>query len=115
MKKLNGHRVGVDSGCENVVSDFTDDGEMWVGQGQRARSLVVKFSEPFLRPPTVQLGVAMSDVSNDANARLEIAAEDITNTEFNIVFQTWGDTKIARLRANWLAIGEVETDEVWDV
>ncbi len=115
MKKLNSHRIGVDSGLAHGFSDFADDGEMWAGKGKRVRSVEVTFNEAFLSPPVVHLGFAMWDISNAANTRVELASENITETGFTAVFQTWGDTKVARMRANWLAIGEVEDDEVWDV
>jgi len=115
MKKLNSHRVGVDTGLVHGFSDFADDGEMWSGKGERVRSVAVEFSEPFLNPPVVHLGFAMWDISNAANTRVELAAENITAKGFTAVFQTWGDTKVARLRSNWLAIGEVESDDIWDV
>ncbi len=88
---------------------------MWSGKGERVRRVAIEFSEPFLSVPVVHLGFAMWDISNAANTRVELAAEDITATGFTAVFQTWGDTKVARLRANWMAIGEVENDEIWDV
>lgn len=115
MKKLNNHKVGVDSGMAHLFTDFNDGGEMWAGNGERARKVVVAFSEPFVKPPTVQIGFSMWDIANGANTRVDLVAEGITETEFTIKFQTWGDTKIARLRANWMAIGEVSDDEMWDV
>jgi len=115
MKKLNSHRIGVDSGTAHVFSDFADNGEMWSAEGKRSRSVKIAFSEPFLTPPTVQVGFAMWDISSTTNSRVDISAEDIDETGFSVVFRTWGDTKVARMRANWMAIGEVENDEVWDV
>jgi hypothetical protein len=32
-----------------------------------------------------------------------------------MVFRTWGDTRVARVRADWMAIGEQRSDEDWDV
>jgi hypothetical protein len=32
-----------------------------------------------------------------------------------IVFRTWGDTRVARVRADWLAIGEVRGEDDWQV
>ena len=115
MKKLNSHKVGVDSGLAHVFSDFADDGEMWTAEGKRFRSVRVTFSEPFLHPPTVHVGFAMWDVSNAANSRVDISVEDVDEAGFTVVFRTWGDTKVARMRANWMAIGEVENEDVWDV
>ncbi|MGB5558157.1 MAG: H-type lectin domain-containing protein [Paracoccaceae bacterium] len=44
-----------------------------------------------------------------------MSAEDVTPKGFSIVFRTWGDTRVARVRANWLSIGELRDDEDWDV
>lgn len=115
MKKFNSHRIGVDSGLVHGFSDFANGGEMWSGKGERIRRVDVTYTEEFLNPPVVQLGFAMWDISNAANTRVELAAEDVTTTGFTAVFQTWGDTKVARLRANWMAIGEVDNEDVWDV
>lgn len=115
MEKLNNHKIGVDSGMTHLFTDFNDDGEMWTGQGKRACKVDVTFSEAFVKPPTVQIGFSMWDIANGANTRVDLVAEDISTTGFTIKFQTWGDTKIARLRANWMAIGEVLNEEMWDV
>ena len=115
MKKLNSHRIGVDTGLAHGFSDFANEGEMWTGKGTRVRRVNVKFSESFLSPPAVHLGFAMWDISNAANTRVDLAVENVTETGFTAVFQTWGDTKVARMRANWMAIGEVESEEIWDV
>ena len=40
---------------------------------------------------------------------------EITGTGFQLVFRTWGDTRVARVRADWTAIGPVKDDDDWDV
>ncbi|MGE4612434.1 MAG: H-type lectin domain-containing protein [Paracoccaceae bacterium] len=82
---------------------------MWAGTGKRVRRVEVLFFEPFLTPPAVHVGCAMWDISNATTMRVDLAVEDITTTAFVAVFQTWGDTKVARMRTSWMAIGEVET------
>ncbi len=32
-----------------------------------------------------------------------------------IVFRTWSDTRIARIRADWMAIGSTRGEDEWDV
>jgi len=115
MKKLNSHKIGVDSGTAHLFSDFAAGGEMWSGQGDRHRKVVVLFSEPFLSAPIVNVGFTLWDISNSANIRADLAATEITPEGFTIVFTTWGDTQVARMRANWLAIGEIEDEDLWDV
>ena len=115
MKKLNSHRIGVDTGVAHLFSDFAEGGEMWSGEGERQKSVDVTFSEPFLTPPVIHIGFSLWDMSNDANTRVDLKSENITGDGFTIIFTTWGDTKVARMRANWMAIGEVEDEEIWDV
>lgn len=115
MKKIKSHQVGVETGVTHLFSDFAVDGEMWSGEGERTRRVQVDFSESYVSPPAVHIGFALWDISNDANHRVDMTVQNITETCFEIVFTTWGDTKVARLRANWMAVGAVKDDEVWDV
>lgn len=115
MKKLNAHRIGVDTGIAHLFSDFAEGGEMWSGEGERKISVEIEFSEPFLTAPAIHTGFSLWDMSNDSNTRVDLKTDNITETGFTIIFTTWGDTKVARMRANWMAIGEVQNDEIWDV
>jgi len=115
MKKIRSHIVGVDSGDEVLFSDFEDGGEMWTGSGHRERSRRIEFSEKFLNPPTVQVSISLWDMDAGSVLRAEIRAEEITSEGFDIVYRTWGDSKIARARVAWTAIGELGDDDLWDV
>ena len=44
-----------------------------------------------------------------------IKAEAITPEGFNIVFRTWGDSRVTRVRASWTAIGELKDTDEWDL
>ena len=57
----------------------------------------------------------MWDMDQKTNQRADISAELVTPDGFIIVFRTWGDTRVARVRTDWLAIGEVRGDGDWDV
>ncbi|MFD1344158.1 H-type lectin domain-containing protein [Litorisediminicola beolgyonensis] len=115
MKLLNAHLVGVDQGTVEVFSDFKNGGEMWTGHGARERRREVRFSSPFRSPPSVQLSLALWDMDSNANVRADIAAESVTATGFEIVFRTWGDTRVARVRMAWIAIGEVQSEDDWQL
>ncbi len=115
MKKLNAHRIGVESGIAHLFSDFAEGGEMWSGEGERKQTIHVAFSEPFLNPPVIQIGFSLWDISNDANTRVDLKAANVAADGFDIIFTTWADTKVARMHANWMAIGEVEDEDIWDV
>jgi hypothetical protein len=57
----------------------------------------------------------MWDTENQHNARADLTAEKITAHQFHLVFRTWGDTRVARVRADWTAIGSVKDDENWEL
>jgi len=113
MKHLASHKIGVDQGEDILFSDYEDGGVMWTGEGPRARRKSLVFSEPFKTPPAVHVSLSMWDMDSATNARADVAAEKITETGFDIVFRTWGDTRVARSRIRWMAIGEVEHEDDW--
>lgn len=115
MKKLQNHRIGVDQGDVLLFSDFEDGGDMWEGSGARRASREVRFSEPYRLPPTVHVGLSMWDMDQTTNSRTDVRAEEVSEQGFNLVFRTWGDTRIARARAVWLSIGEVAHNDDWDI
>jgi hypothetical protein len=115
MKRLSTSSIGVEQGSRVLFSDFADGGPMWTGQGPRECRHVVTFREPFAAPPAVTVGISMWDMDRETNLRADIAAEKITAGGFHLVFRTWGDTRVARVRADWMAIGPVQDEDDWDV
>lgn len=115
MKKLRAAIVGIDCGDEVLFEDFEDGGDMWTGRGQRERRRRISFSEPFGSAPTVQLSISLWDMDAGTVLRADIGAETITEKGFDIVFRTWGDTRVARIRVAWTAIGELDDPDAWDV
>ena len=43
----------------------------------------------------------VADLNHITNTRTEILAAHVTATGFEFVFRTWGDTRAARIRAEW--------------
>ena len=115
MKKLSTHTVGVDSGDVVLFSDYEDGGDMWTGRGQRERRRRIKFSEKYNSEPTVQLSLSLWDVDASTTMRADLQAEAVTKSGFDMVFRTWGDTRVARVRIAWTAIGEMSELDDWDV
>ena len=115
MKRISKNLVGVDQGSDVLFSDFEHDGDMWTGDGPRLHRKKVKFSETFHTPPVVQVSISMWDMDHNTNQRADITAEKVTEKGFNLVFRTWGDSRIARIRADWLAIGALKDDEEWEL
>jgi H-type lectin domain len=114
MKRFSGF-VGVEQGSRILFSDFAHDGAMWTGSGPREVRHKQQFKDPFLAPPAVTVGISMWDIDHKTNSRVDISAENVTADDFEIVFRTWGDTRVARIRADWMAIGQVRDDDDWDV
>lgn len=115
MKRIGKHFVGVDQGSQVLFSDFEHDGKMWKGDGPRLHRKKVKFSEVYRTPPAVHVTISMWDMDQNSNQRADISAEKVTEKSFDIVFRTWGDTRVARIRADWLAVGELTDEEEWDL
>lgn len=115
MKRLRSHLIGVDQGDMPLFSDFEDGGEMWTGTGPRERRKRVRYATAFRSPPAVQVSLSMADMDSGPHLRAEVKAEKIGAKTFELVFRTWGDSRIARVRLSWIAIGELSDDDDWDV
>ena len=115
MKRFESHTIGIDQGDVILFSDFEDNGAMWKGEGPRAARRTIQFSEAFQDLPSVNLQLSMIDMSNDAYIRADLHSEDVSTTGFDIVFRTWGDTRVARIRVAWQAIGPLANEDTWDL
>lgn len=115
MLRFNGRLVGVERGSVLLFSDFEEGGQMWTGSGARETRRQVEFSEKFRSEPVVHISMSMWDMDQMTNPRADISTGQIHPGGFEVVFRTWGDTRIARIRADWLAIGELPDPDAWDV
>jgi H-type lectin domain len=114
MRRFSGV-IGVQQGTRILFSDFASDGAMWAGSGPREVRHSLTFAEPFLAPPALTIGMSMWDVDHRVNSRMDLVTETVTETGFDLVFRTWGDSRIARVRADWMAIGQLRDDDTWQV
>ncbi|MBU2959448.1 H-type lectin domain-containing protein [Citreicella sp. C3M06] len=115
MRKMEGSRVGVDQGNTEIFSEFATGGDMWTGSGTRERRKTIRFAEPFRTPPVVQVSLSLWDMDQGANLRADISADKVTENGFDLVFRTWSDTRVARVRMSWLAIGELPNEDDWQL
>jgi hypothetical protein len=115
MKRLSHHLIGVEQGSVILFSDFEDNGPMWTGEGPREARRAVAFSEAYRAPPIVHVGISMWDTGGDTNQRADLRAERVTEQGFDLVFRTWGDSRVARIRADWMALGEVTGEDDWQL
>lgn len=98
-----------------MFSDFEDGGDMWTGRGPREARVRVFFEEPFKSVPAILTALAMFDIDEATNQRADLGHGNVSETGFDLVFRTWGDTRVARVRADWTAIGEVRAEDEWDL
>lgn len=115
MRRFRSSSFGIDQGEVILFSDFEHDGEMWTGNGPREYSKFVRFKQSFLSPPLVHVGISMWDMSNRANARADLQTAYIKLNGFKVVFRTWGDSKIARIRVGWMAMGDLFEEDDWRI
>lgn len=111
MLRMSYSSVGVTRGSSLLFSDHETGGQMWQGEGPRSVRHQVTFATAFLSPPVIHVSVAMWDIAGGNNQRADISADKVTAEGFEIVFRTWGDTSVARIRAEWLAIGPVNHED----
>lgn len=115
MQRQQSTQVGICQGSRVLFSDFADDGPMWTGTGPREHRYNVTFDEAFVAIPVVHVSMSMWDIDHKTNQRMDISAEKITETGFDLVFRTWGDSRVARVRASWLVIGALRHDDDWEL
>ncbi|MEC3862742.1 H-type lectin domain-containing protein [Mesobacterium sp. TK19101] len=115
MRRFASQSIGVEQGDALVFSEFEDGGAMWTGQGSRERRRTITFSEPYKSRPVVQVAMSMLDADTSVNLRCECIAEHITRDGFDLVFKTWSDSRVARVRLTWIAFGELGFADDWDV
>lgn len=113
MKHLINQAIGIDQGDDVLFSDYEDGGAMWTATGTRERRVALRFAQPFKSVPAVHAALSMWDMDNTANARADLSVEEVKTTGFVAVFRTWGDTRIARARVSWMAIGETFHEDDW--
>lgn len=115
MRKISPHAVGVQQGSLVLFSDYQTGGAMWTGEGPRELRREIAFDQPFEDAPSVMVSLSMWDIDHQHNPRMDISAASITAEGFEIVFRTWGDTRVARVRADWLAIGPCRHEDDWEI
>lgn len=115
MKEFHNTSIGIDQGDDILFSDYEDGGDLWTGHGSRTRRHRLTFSKPFRTEPAVHVSLSMWDIDSSRNARADVMAEKITPHGFEVVFRTWADTRVARARIRWMAIGEIPREDDWEL
>lgn len=111
MQRFSSSAVGVTRGSCLMFSAFEDSDPMWTGEGPRSVRRSISFTERFHQPPIVHASIAMWDIEGGANQRADLSVDKVSEEGFELVFRTWGDTRVARIRAEWLAIGATRHED----
>ena len=64
---------------------------------------------------SLTVSLSLWDIHHATNFRADLSADGVRESKFDVVFRTWGDTRIARMRADWMALGPVEHADNWNV
>ncbi|WP_316015034.1 H-type lectin domain-containing protein [Roseobacter sp. HKCCA0434] len=116
MRRIDTNWLGVADGFVTLFDHWQEPSEMWEGVGERQVRAVVTFERPFTAPPSVTLSTNLIDAHSGPYLRLNLRAEDVAESGFTLIADTWDDTRIARLGVRWQALGPLtDPDEVWDV
>ncbi|MCH2167738.1 MAG: H-type lectin domain-containing protein [Oceanicola sp.] len=115
MQSLRNNLIGVDRGQVLMFSDFAEGGPMWTEEGARMVRQEVTFAETYRKAPQVMVSLSMFDMDSATNKRADLQAESISRTGFTIAFKTWGDTRVARARVDWMSIGELAHEDDWNI
>ncbi len=115
MQIINSSRVGIAQGSVDLFSDFEEGGDMWTGEGSRSRRQWIAFDRPFVAAPAVHVSLTLWDMDSAHNVRADLTAENVSASGFDAVFRTWLDTRVARVRISWLAVGAMTSEDDWEV
>jgi len=115
MLKINNRNLGIQNGSVVLFSDYEHGGKMWAGTGTRSLREIVIFKEAFISAPVVNVSISMWDFDHGTNQRADISAQQISPDRFELIFKTWDDTRVARIRADWIAFGEIKATDDWEL
>lgn len=65
----------------------------------------VAFNKPFTFQPKVFSSFTLVDFAEGSDHRLKMNISNVTTEGFNITIATWCNTKMSKVRANWIAFG----------
>lgn len=115
MRRMESRTFGILQGSVVLFSDYKNNGQMWTGSGERELQREIRFSEAFRESPVVQVSLSMWDIDQTTSPRIDLSFNRVGVAEFWIVFRTWGDTRVAQVRADWTAMGPLYDEDDWDI
>jgi hypothetical protein len=71
----------------------------------RSHTATVRFARPFAQVPVVHAGLSGFDIENGDAARVKLRVSGVRADGFELVVETWFETRIWAIDVSWLAIG----------
>jgi hypothetical protein len=76
---------------------------LYRGNGDRNFVQHIKFEKAFESAPLIFASIACLDVDNEADCRVSVLADKITNSGFDLTASTWMSTAIYCVEISWIA------------
>ena len=84
---------------------------LFAGRTPTGRNIkTCKFSEPYLEPPRVLIGMSHLDVQLDRPLRARASVSEVTPISFRLVLESWSDTIMYGISGPWLEIAPGDSD-----
>jgi hypothetical protein len=109
--KISARTRALKIGDVNIPADHSKKSELRENtfKGRRTIVIPVKFDEAFKTRPQIIVGLQKIDVGDFAKPsinRLLVRAENQSLHGFDLVFETWEDSKVWDAAAFWIAVSE---------
>lgn len=111
MQRMAAHVMGVERGSIMLFSDFKDGGVMLIGQGPCEVRRVVESCERFLSPLVAHVWLSMWVVDLETTSASSSRPTSSTRKASSSSSALGADTRITRVRADWIAIGGASSDD----
>jgi hypothetical protein len=73
------------------------------GRGERSVTKHINFDVPFKKTPKVMVSITLLDTEQSTNLRLNVYAEHVNSSGFDLRIATWDNTRLYRTRASWIS------------
>ena len=76
---------------------------MMDGRGERSVTIHINFDKKYEKIPKVMVSISLLDTEKNTNLRINVYAEHINTSGFDLIIYTWDDTRIFRIKATWIS------------
>ena len=95
------------------IDQYTPDWTLSQTDGDAAAPRIfrqhVAFDIPFANIPMVHVGISGFDIDNRDTSRLSVRPEAISASGFDLLVQTWLNTRVYKVEISWIALGHQST------